>query len=954
MRFTWLLLCLLPAAALAQTQANTGQIEGTVTDPAGAAIAAAKVKLRNVDTNLVRDTAANAAGLYRAALLPIGNYEITVEAPGFALYRQTGIELSTGQVLTVNVRMALSATQQEITVTADAALVETAQTTTSRAVNEIDIENLPNLSRSELNFAFLQPFINGNRPREYEAPRLDIGGLARRVNYQVDGFQNSAAQQKSYRVIIFSTAALQETQISSLGANAETGRTGGGVVNNIIRSGTNQFRGQASYWTSRKVWNARPFGAREGIKPSGNVWVGAIGGPIRKDRLFFFASYEASRRAFPQSLGFTSDAAKAAAARLGFTGEEIDVLPSRFNPQLWLAKFDWRPNTKHSFSLRANTFRELFAARDPGGLTVLSSSNGAIFNEAALALAWTATFNPTTVTEFRWQLADRFSRRRPVVEPGPNTPPRTVVSGSATFGYPSGLTANREKIVEWSGNVTRQFARHQFKSGFNVVLSPLNFEDQLIPTFTFGGLTASGPRGAVSAVDQYLYTIERRIDPATNRPFTYTQLSMSFGERLLRYHQVYYGMYAQDSWRPRPNVTINYGLRWETQVPPEVDATAPHPLSRQFPIDKMNFAPRFGVAWAPRGSEKTAVRFTYGIHFDSPQSNYFRDSLINNGQRQVTITLSGTAAGAPVYPNYPTSTAGLTIVRPSITVIDPALTWMYVHQSQLSIQRQLTRNTVMTVTGAFTKGTKIPGVQNINLAPPVGTLLDGRNLYSSARIDPRFNNINMITAGGNSNYAGLGVNLNRRWRRGMQFNLSYTWSHALDNAPESGISGGSEQPQDTFNRRAEYGNSLTDVRHVLNGSAVLAPQFKNRFLSNNQYAFFFFARSGSTFDVRSGTDLNRDSVNNDRPYFFGRNTGKGPSSYQFDVRYSRFIPLGKERRRLSFSAEAANILNHPIPDSTNAFINRTYGTGDQPLPTFRDILARHEMRRIQMGLRFDF
>jgi len=942
------------ATALAQTQANTGQIEGIVTDPAAASVAGAAVRIRNLDTNQVRQLKTDTAGFYRAALLQIGAYEVTVQAAGFAVHRQSGINLSTGQILTVNARLALSATQQDITVVADAALIEGAQVTQSRAVNQMDIDSLPNLSQSELNFAFLQPFVNGNRPREYEAPRLDFGGLARRVNFQVDGFQNSTAQQKAFRVIIFSTAALQETQIASFGATAESGRTAGGVVNNIIRSGTNQFHGRASYLTSRKTINARPFGAREGIKPSGNVWVGTLGGPIRKDRLFFFAGYEASRRAFPQSLGFTSAAAKANAAVLGFTGAEIDVLPSRFNPQLWLVKLDWRPRDRHTFSLRANTFRELFTARDPGGITVLSSSNGAIFNEAAAAFSWTYSISPSTLNEFRSQVADRFTRRRPVVQPGPNTLPRTTVSGVATFGYPSGLTANREKIVEWSDNLTWQMSQHQVKGGFNVVLSPLTFEDQLIPSFTFGGLSASGPRGPVTALQNYLWAREGAIDPATNRPFTYTQLSLIFGERVLRYAQVYYGLYLQDQWRATRNLRLNYGVRWETGTPPETDPTSPFELSRHFPVDRNNAAPRFGFAWTPRGSQETVIRGTYGLYFDAPQGNYFRDALANNAQRQLTIQISGSSSGAPVYPNYPTSPAGLAAVRPSLTVIDPRFTWMYAQQAQLAVQRGLTRDLSLSLTWAFTRGTKIPMAQNINLAPAVGRLPDGRPLYSSARLDARFNNIGMITAAGNSNYNGLGINLNQRFRRHFQFNLSYTWSHALDNAPETGISGGSEQPQDTFNRRAEYGNSLADVRHVLNGSAVLRPRLKNPVLNHNQLAVFFFARSGSTFNTLAGTDLNQDAVNNDRPDYFGRNTGKGPASANFDVRYSRFFNLGSERVKAQFLVEAANVLNTPIPDSTTTFINRVWGTGSTPVATFRDLISIHEMRRIQLGFRLDF
>ncbi len=946
-------LFLVVSAVWAQTQANTGQIEGIVSDPSGAAVADARIEIRHTETNQVREVRTNPAGFYRAVLLQIGAYEIRVDSPGFASYRQTGVNLSTAQILTINVRLALAEAQQAVTVVADAAVVETSRIAASRAVNEMDIENLPNLSQSELNFAFLQPFINGNRPREYEAPRLDFGGLSRRLNYQVDGFQNSTAQQKAFRVIIFSTAALQETQVASFGTNAENGRTGGGVVNNIIKSGTNQFHGHALYLTSRQAFNALPYGARAGNEPVGNVWSGTTGGPIRKDKLFFFASYEASRRAFPASLGFTSPAARDNAARLGLTGAEIDVLPSRFNPQLWLGKFDWRPNNTHAFSLRGNTFRELFSARDPGGLTVLSSSNGAIFNEAAVAASWTWTLSPRTLNEFRSQVADRFTRRRPVVEPGPNTPPRTTVSGVATFGFPENMTANREKILEWSDNVTHQFSSHQLKAGFNAVHSPLTFEDDLNPVFTFGGLAAAGSRGAVAAIDNYLWAREGRIDPATGRPFTYTQLSASFGERVLRYHQTYYGLYAQDQWRAHRDLTLHYGVRWETVALPEPDLTSPHELSRQFRRDANNVAPRFGFAWSPRGSQRTVLRGSYGMHHDAPQGNHYRNALTSNGQRQISIQVAGTTAGAPVYPNVPSSPAGFPTVRSSITVIDPQLSWMYVHQAQLGIERELVRDLALSVTYAFTKGTKIPISQNINLAPPVGTLDDGRALYSTARLDPRFNNITMVTAAGNSNYNGLGVNLSKRFRGGYQFNFSYTWSHGLDNAPEPGISGGSESPQDSFNRRAEYGNSLADIRQVFNGSAVFRPRFRNRILDNNQIALFFFASSGHTHDVRAGTDLNRDSTNNDRPLFFGRNTGKGPSSAQFDVRYSRMFRF-QERYRLQFIAESANVFNTPNPDTTNTAINRTFGTGVTPVATFGAVIARHQMRRIQMGARFNF
>ncbi len=957
-----LLICLAWAGTgHAQTQANTGQIEGVVTDASGAVLPGAVVIIRNADTNQTRELASDARGFYRASLLQIGQYELTVRMPGFASFQRSGITLSTGQVLAVDVRLEAAGVREELTVVADADMVERSRIAQSRAVNETDIRELPNLSSSELNFVFLQPFVTGDPPREYEAPRVDAGGLNKRLNFQVDGFQNSTAQQKAFRVIIFSTAALQETQISSYGSTAESGRTGGpAVINNIVKSGTNQVQGQLRYQTYRKAFNSLPYGSQPGNEPSGNTFIGNIGGPLRKDRLFYFLNYEGSKRAFPASLGFRTEQSRANAARLGFTGQEVDVLPSNFNPQLWLVKQDWQPATAQRVALRGNTFREFFAARDPGGTTVLSSSNGATFNEAALALSWTSIITPRMVNQIRTQYADRQTRRRPVVEPGPATPPRTVVSGVATFGYPSGLTANREQIIEVSDDLTYAAGAHELKTGFNLVHSPLKFESQFLPTFTFGGLAAAGGRGAVSAIDNYLNAIAGRIDPATGQRYTYTQLSMTFGDPMLSYAMTYYGAYAQDEWRVRRDLTINYGVRWETLSPPEPDATAPHELSRQFHVDANNVAPRAGFAWTPRGSARTAVRGSYGLYFDAPQGNYYRDVLNEDGQRQFAATISGRSPDAPVYPNAATSPAALTVTRSSITVMDPEYEWMSVQQASLAFDRALTEDVLLTVSYAHTRGRLIPVQINVNLTAPVGQLSDGRNLYSSARIDPRFNNVTMITGRGRSIYNGLGVNVSKRFGhsghallRGLQFNAAWTWSHGRDNAPEAGIAGGSEFPLDSNDLDAEWGNALSDVRHSVNASLVFRPRARHWLLDDNQISLLLFARSGNTFDVRAGTDLNRDSVNNDRPPFVGRNAGRGPSSVQIDARYARFVRLA-DRQRLMFFIESANLLNRVNPAGSNAAVNRVFGTGSTPAASFGDVISFREMRRVQIGARYDF
>ena len=922
------------ASIWGQTQANTGEIGGRVLDRSGMGVQGAKVVLRNVDTNLLRELEAGTGGIYRVPLLPIGEYEISIQAAGFGLYRLVGLSLSTGQTLNLDHVVDISTTYQGVDVKGESPLVEVSQSSTSRVVSELEVKYLPNLARNELQFALLQPFINGNRPREYEAPRFDIGGLARRVEFQIDGFENTTSQQKTFRVTRLTNVAVEETQILTFGANAEYGRTAGGVINNITRAGTNAFHGQVEYLFSRPVWNADPYRSSGAVKPSADIGAFGVGGPLKRDRLFFFLSNESSARAFPLPLGFTSDEARQAAQQLKFSARDTDLLPSRFNPKLWLTRIDYNPTMRHSISIRGNTYREFNDAQGPGGTTILSSSYGALTNTYSTGVGWTWLISPNLIHETRFQFADRYTRRTAISDKATEQPlPATVLSGYATFGATNGINGSRERLMEFSDNLSWTVGRHVVKTGLNLVHSPLFYETATNPVFVFSGLDG------VTPVEQYLATRARETDPETGRPYTYSQLLLSFGKPRIDYSQTYLGSYIQDSWRVRPNLTLNFGLRYETSYVPQPRLDTPNPLSRQFPSGLLNLAPRFGLAWSPGRGGKTVVRMSYGWHYDAPQSNAYRDVLINNAVNEVSVQLEGGAPGSPQYPFYPRTLNGLRRAKPSLNVVDPNFAWMYAQQFQFGLAREIFHNWKVAVTYAFLRGTHIPVQQNINLKPESALLGDGRPIYATQRLDGDFNNIMSLGSGGNSNYNALGVNVSKRWRNGLHLNASYTWSHALDNAPEAGIAGGSEQPQDTYNRRAEYGNSITDMRHVLNLSGI----YRWR---KYQIATFLYTRSGTTYDVRAGADLNKDGVANDRPLFYGRNLGKGPASSQVDVRVSRFWGLEKwwAGARMEGFGESANVLNSPIPDSTNAFLNRT---------NFY-VLSWHEMRRLQFGLRLWF
>jgi hypothetical protein len=288
------------------------------------------------------------------------------------------------------------------------------------------------------------------------------------------------------------------------------------------------------------------------------------------------------------------------------------------------------------------------------------------------------------------------------------------------------------------------------------------------------------------------------------------------------------------------------------------------------------------------------------------------------------------------------------------------------------ITRELTPNLGLTVGYLYTKGTHLPVYRNINLIPSGQTLADGRPIFGTNHINPLFNNISMAESVGGSNYNGLNVSLNKRFAGGYEFFASYTWSHALDDAPEqnvldvpTGTSGTNLAPADPTNRRRDYGNSLSDRRHVFTSSAVLNPSFTtgskalNAIGNNNRLAFMFVARSGDIFNEGSNQVLNKDPTIPaalQRPLFIGRDTIRGQRVFQMDMRYSRVFPI-RERWKPEFFAEAWNVFNHSNVSGSGSGLN-TNATVDATgrilaPPTFAAINAL-DPRLLQLGFKLSF
>src|SRR4051794_37142603 len=305
------LLGLLPARAWAQSQASNGSIEGTIVDGSGAVLPGVSVTVTNVDTGVVQSTITNEHGLFRAPLLPLGTYKVSAELQGFKRFEKTGVTLSVGETAVVNASMSVGQVSEVVNVTGDSPALNTARIDIGHTMSSTEVHNLPLVARNPYNFALVQPGVTGTENVEFGVPRLAANGAAMRINYQIDGNTNTEKDRAGLRLLPMSEVMIQEVKVVTTGFAPEFGQTMGMVYNAVTPSGTNTMHGEGAYLFRRKPFSAFPFffgctavastcgpppaGA---AKPDTKVDTGTadIGGPLLKNRAFYYVGWEQTRR----------------------------------------------------------------------------------------------------------------------------------------------------------------------------------------------------------------------------------------------------------------------------------------------------------------------------------------------------------------------------------------------------------------------------------------------------------------------------------------------------------------------------------------------------------------------------------------------------------------------------------------------------------------------------------
>jgi outer membrane receptor protein involved in Fe transport len=937
-----------PASVVAQGQAAGGVIQGTMTDESGAILPGVAVTVRNQDTGVVRETRTDAMGLFRAPLLPVGIYEVTAALPGFATTKRPNLVLNIGSVLSIDLSLKVAAAQEEVTVSAEAPLIETARTQQSSTVNERAVSNLPVNGRNFIDFVLTTPGVT----RDTRAGDISFAGQRGTLNSVViDGADNnntffgqSLGRTGSGRAPYqFSQDAVQEFQVNRNAYAAEYGRAGGAVINVVTKSGTNEFHGSAFEFYRDKSLNANSYTNKTAtpIRPRSpfrvNQFGGSLGGPLVKDKAFFFVSYDGQRRTIPNDVVLTLPATLPpdadTQAGLATVRTKADSYALTRDQNVFLAKVDWQIDLRHRLSLRYNHQNFTGGNNENSGVTnALEHTGNSLVRTRTLNASLSSVFRSTLFNELRVQLARDQ-------EPGESnsTDPETLVNQGGqrvlTFGRnnfsPRETTIKRFQIAD---AVSWIRGPHALKFGLDVNRDSIlnNFPGFFSGSYTFNSL-ASFNRGLPNGSGE-----------------SYSQNFPGVGTTGGETHPdiLEFAAFAQDEWKLSKQVTLSFGLRYDVQSFEQPPVQNPDPQLAAAGIDtsflktdKNNFAPRLGLAWTP--NSRTVVRAGYGLFYGRTPSIMVGTAHSNNGINVIALRFTGSQV--PKWPSKLDAPPGGVSVRPTIFFFDPDYQNPEVHQASIGVDRQLGNDFAVAVNYLFVAGRKLQRTRDFNILAPVPTAIPvlggGSVSLQQFPLEKPFTNFTRILrfeGTGRSNYNGLTAEIRKRFGGSLQASVAYTLGKVNDNKPDAtAVVPGTDDVKyasNPFDLDADYAPGDVDQRHRLVLSGVWdigywkdASGFTRAVLDGWAISAIATIESGLPYSEKIVNDVNRDGNTANDIVPGSRNSHRLPTQQNVDLRLVKRIPLGG-RARLELIGEAFNLLNRTNVNSRrDAFYNFTNG-----------------------------
>jgi hypothetical protein len=938
--FALLLMLALPFASHAQT--SRGTITGTVLDPAGTAIAGAQLRLTSVETHAQLSTQSNETGIYRFDAVDLGGYDLQVTHPEFKTFLVTGINVAANRVTTFDPNLELGTAETRVEVTSEASDI-LIKDSPLRGGNfrPHEVKDLPLMSLNPLSLARTLPGATESSGSVVYGGGTDGlnsnngGGFAingqrpRGNNYLLDGVENNEIWMSGEEQVFNIADAVEEVSVQTGNFGVEFGRAGGGVFNVITKSGTNDFHGSLLWRYQSQRFNSFSNYNRLNAIPqsvfSANVYGFTAGGPLRKDRTFFFTGFQENQKHSTSNFGLTVPTADTVTRlRALFPGNPrldlylnalgdlrggagaptmlalgVDpqtglnrgtaifasgayVLPTRNDSPEWFARIDHYQSEKHRLS-----FRYAYDSRInlPGGANAKPafpgfyvvdtySHHNALFSDSY-------TFGPAYTNELR------FSYGRPEgnfqipwsgAGPAALAMPKTVIPGVASPGFGTNGQFHHGNNFLLQETQTKLVRGHALRFGVEFLRQTIEqgVSANTTGTLNFAAANSLGYSAFANFLDDFsgLSVMNTRV----------------FGTSVLHPNQFHQSYFFQDEWKARPTLALTMGLRYDNFGQPANSLRYPafsgfdparFQVRQEAKTDNLDFGPAFGLAWSPAsrsnmmgklfGNGKTVWRGGFQISYDVNSSQLLANGpgISTPNAIKTVIPALSTSRGSPNWSGQLPAVASAPSLTDARDAIDPNMRHPYTERWSFGFQRQLRQVVLLDISYVGNESHRL------------STRADWNPQANGVRLYPDFGPTTVHTSEGNSSYHSLQARIDRRFSKGLQFAASYTWSKFIDSTSD-GDAGGSNQDPLTINgnftsvpvmqggMKLDRGVSAFDRAHRLTVSYLWnIPEPRANWLRPTLGGWVLGGittlQSGTPFTVGNGTDRNGDLILEDRP-----------------------------------------------------------------------------------------
>lgn len=976
-----------PQAIIAQSSSPTSSsVVGIVSDTTGAVIVGASITLRNISTNLERETQVNDQGFYSLTQLPPGEYQVIVEANGFSTSKNEKLILSLGTTALLDVTLNLSQENNVIEVI-DSAIINQGKTESSTNVDRQTIADLPINRRDFLEFALTSARVTKDANRSQgvlTTSGLSINGQNPRTNnLTIDGLSNNEFASGG-RLSPFSQEAVQEFQVITNSFSAEIGRTLAGTINIVTKGGSNELKGNLfSLYRSDELSARNAFSATN-PEFKQHQFGSTLGGAIKENKAFFFASFE--RLSIKQNNIVTiSDETLASIRRQGFS-QNNGAIPFSIANTGVLLRSDFLVSNNDTLWIRYNGNTSYNGALEQFGGLVGDTAGGQFrANDNSIALNNTYFNSNGLVNETRFI----FSRLNRKTTPIGTQPQVQLVAPEGTINIGQNIVLpqqTRQRLYQLVNNTSIGYKNQNVKFGVDLIylqslpgtfiqqfvngtynFTPLNFSEITgiagLPDFT--GLEAFDPSLRSSeqrAFLNFLAANPNNIFPGLPPGLPLADLpiprlfAQGFGNGQVSLKAFSFGTFLQDDIKIKPNLIIKLGLRYDINRVTNI------------PNNSGNFSPRISFSYTPSKTSNLNISGNYGLFFGLPIGaiSGVLDSF-KNGFRSLTLFLPTSALPLtlpdkrfPISNDLPT---GVPFI-PQLSFqsqIDRNFLSSYSQQANLNISYLLKKNTQLSIEYTFVRGLRLISMRDINpIVRPIA--IDPIGSFVSGRVDPSQGTLLNIESAYDSYYHALTLSIKRRLQNRAALLASYTYSKSIDNSSDFSIV--IAEVGNPLKPGSERGLSLQDIRNRLVFSGIFDISYnKNFLLKDLQVSSIITLESGRPYNLLAGVDLDLsgDANPTDRPTAIGRNVGILPGFANIDLRLIKSVKF-QEKYNAQIIFEVFNLfnrvnisdINRTFPPDKNGNFNlpaQENGRFIAPVERFRGALSP---RQLQIGLKLSF